>query len=237
MLTLSDVLLRLAMAMIMGGAIGVERETHELAAGLRTMILVSLGACLFQIISVIGFKDFLSLPHTQLDPSRVAAYIVAGIGFLGAGSIFRSQDQSHLRGITTAATIWVVAAIGLACGCGLILEAAVATVLTLVVLICLRLFERFFSPRKSERNCIFSIKADTSSLLSTLYETCSRFNATVVTIEVAHKSDSDAITLLCRGYESAIWPHVADALRGIPGVQDVRMDLQSVTPKMNHDWH
>ena len=115
-LSWEELLLRLALAAGLGGAIGLERELREREAGLRTHTLVSLGAALFTIAGAYGFRDF----HNSFDPTRIAAQIVTGIGFLGAGAIIR-QGLS-VRGLTTAATLWVVAAIGLATGAGLLVE-------------------------------------------------------------------------------------------------------------------
>jgi putative Mg2+ transporter-C (MgtC) family protein len=119
--------------------IGLEREFREREAGLRTHLLVSLGAALFTIVSAFGFHDVLTHdPNAivRLDPSRIAAQIVSGIGFLGAGAIIR-QGLS-IRGLTTAATLWVVAAIGMACGAGFYSVAIITTVLALVALWPLR---------------------------------------------------------------------------------------------------
>src|SRR5581483_2502670 len=101
----------------------------------------SLGCAMFTIISAYGFSSFLGENHVQVDPSRIASYVVAGIGFLGAGAIFRQQDKEKVKGLTTAAAIWVVAAIGMACGTGMLWEAVALTVLTLIVLIALRYAE------------------------------------------------------------------------------------------------
>jgi len=109
MIPLSTTLLRLGLALIFGIAIGIEREYRAQPAGMRTMALISLGTCLFMLISLFGFEDLQGLPHMQLDPSRVASYVVAGIGFLGGGSIFLNQAKDRVRGLTTAATVWVTA--------------------------------------------------------------------------------------------------------------------------------
>jgi putative Mg2+ transporter-C (MgtC) family protein len=111
-------LLRLALAAVLGGAIGLERELDEKSAGLRTHILVSLGAALFTLVSAYGFHDFLTAGGAvvRADPSRIAAQIVTGIGFLGAGVIFRQGFS--VRGLTTAASLWMVAAVGMAAGAG-----------------------------------------------------------------------------------------------------------------------
>jgi putative Mg2+ transporter-C (MgtC) family protein len=120
-----DMVLRLVMAGVIGGVIGFEREQAEKPAGLRTLLLVCVGSALFTIGSLYGFG-------VLSDPSRVAAGIVAGIGFLGAGTIIRGDGA--VVGITTAATIWSVAAIGLAVGAGLYLVAAVTGVVVLIAL-------------------------------------------------------------------------------------------------------
>ena len=134
-----EVVLRLALAAVLGAAIGVERELREREAGLRTHLLVSLGSALFTIVSAYGFHAFLASGASvvRADPTRIAAQIVTGIGFLGAGAIIR-QGLS-VRGLTTAATLWVVAAIGLAAGAGYYSAAVATTVLVLVSLWPLRI--------------------------------------------------------------------------------------------------
>jgi putative Mg2+ transporter-C (MgtC) family protein len=134
-----QVVARLGIAALLGCAIGVERELRDREAGIRTHLLVSLGAALFTIISAFGFHEFLASGASvvRADPTRIAAQIVTGIGFLGAGAIIR--EGLSIRGLTTAATLWVVAAIGMACGAGWYWAAVVATLLTIVALGPLRL--------------------------------------------------------------------------------------------------
>jgi putative Mg2+ transporter-C (MgtC) family protein len=133
-------MLRLIVALALGAVVGLERERQERAAGLRTVTMVSLGSCLFTIVGAYGF------PNT--DPSRVAAQIVTGIGFLGAGTIFLRKDL--VRGLTTAATIWTVAAIGMAAGTARYFEAAFTTLLILAVLMVLKPIEKRFFKRPNE---------------------------------------------------------------------------------------
>ena len=135
-----DLMIRLLVALILGGAIGLERERQERAAGLRTVTMVSLGSCLFTLLSAYGFD------HT--DPSRVAAQIVTGIGFLGAGTIFLRKDL--VRGLTTAATIWATAAIGMAAATAQYFEAVFTTLLVLAVLMVLKPIERRIFKRPEE---------------------------------------------------------------------------------------
>jgi putative Mg2+ transporter-C (MgtC) family protein len=123
--------LRLLLAAVLGGAIGWQRERAGKPAGLRTHMLICIGSAVFTVVSIYAFKG---LPGGAADPSRLAAGVVTGIGFLGAGAIiFRSQD-GYIAGLTTAATIWVVAAIGVAVGSGLYVASIVTTVIVLIVL-------------------------------------------------------------------------------------------------------
>jgi putative Mg2+ transporter-C (MgtC) family protein len=121
----------LGVALLLSGAIGLEREIRQKDAGLRTHTLVGIGAALFVLLSKYGFTDVLESRLVVLDPSRVAAQIVSGIGFLGAGLIFVRRDS--VRGLTTAASIWVTAAIGATAGAGLLTLATLATGIYMVV--------------------------------------------------------------------------------------------------------
>src|SRR6476646_12264636 len=134
-----EVSFRLGLAAVLGGAIGVERELRDREAGIRTHLLVSLGSALFTLVSAYGFHEFLTSGDAvvRADPTRIAAQIVTGIGFLGAGAIIR--EGLSVRGLMTAATLWVVAAIGMACGAGYYWPAAAATALTLLALWPLRI--------------------------------------------------------------------------------------------------
>ena len=133
-LTWQHELLRLSIAAGLGGAVGLERELREREAGLRTHLVVCVGSALFTLVSAYGFHDFLVNGGSlvRADPTRIAAQIVSGIGFLGAGAIIR-QGLS-VRGLTTAATLWLVAAIGMACGAGYYDAAIIATGGALVTL-------------------------------------------------------------------------------------------------------
>jgi putative Mg2+ transporter-C (MgtC) family protein len=126
-----EMVLRLLLAVVLGGIVGWERQMAKKPAGLRTHLLVCIGATLFTLASIYGFEGG--------DPSRVAAGIVAGIGFLGAGTIIRS-GEGILIGLTTASSIWAIAAIGMVAGAGLYILSAVGTA---VMLIALRIFKRF----------------------------------------------------------------------------------------------
>jgi putative Mg2+ transporter-C (MgtC) family protein len=131
--------LRLVVGLVLGAIIGFERELHRQPAGFRTHSLVSLGAALFTVVSAHGFVGPL------VDPTRVAAQIVSGIGFIGAGTIL--QYRGSIRGLTTAASLWSVAAIGTAAGAGLLVMAVVGTTLILIVLSFLDRVEAYATRR------------------------------------------------------------------------------------------
>jgi putative Mg2+ transporter-C (MgtC) family protein len=132
----ADLIVRLLAAVVLCGVIGFERSTRDEVAGLRTHALVGLGAALFTLVSAYGFAEFATAHAQQPDPTRIAAQIVSGIGFLGAGAIIRQGVT--VRGVTTASSLWIVAAIGMAAGAGFFLGAIVTTLLVLVVLVLLR---------------------------------------------------------------------------------------------------
>jgi len=137
-----EVVLRLFVASLLCGAIGFERETRDQPAGFRTHILLGLGAALFTLVSAYGFEPFtraaLEGGGLQFDPTRIAAQIIAGVGFLGAGAIIRQGRD--VRGLTTAASLWAASAIGMAVGAGYLFGAAAATILAVATLYTLRRF-------------------------------------------------------------------------------------------------
>ena len=146
-LSWGQIALRLVVAAVFGGVIGAEREMKGHDAGIRTNLLLALGAALFGVISVGGFESLVAgrnATNVSLDPTRVASYVAAGVGFIGGGAIIKSDE--HIRGLTTAASLWLVAAIGLAAGLGLWAGAVLATAIGLAALLAERaagLVERF----------------------------------------------------------------------------------------------
>ena len=127
-----EFILRIFVAALLGGAIGLEREYRAKEAGLRTHFLVALGSALFMVVSAYGFEGAMHTPEHRCDVSRVAAQVVSGIGFIGAGTIIFHKSENVVRGLTTAAGLWVTAAIGLACGGGMYILSIASTVLVLV---------------------------------------------------------------------------------------------------------
>lgn len=139
MLSAYSIFIRLLLSVFLSGLVGLERQFHRRTAGLRTHILVCLGSCLIMLTSIYVFDIFKGV--TSVDPARIAAGVITGIGFLGAGAIIRSGEA--VKGLTTAASLWIVAGIGLAVGCGFYLAAIISSILALIVLLFLRHVERF----------------------------------------------------------------------------------------------
>jgi putative Mg2+ transporter-C (MgtC) family protein len=168
-----EIVLRLTTAAALGGMIGVERERLAWAAGLRTHMLVCVGSCLVMIVSAFGFNDVLGPQNIALDPSRMAAQVVSGIGFMGAGYILTKGEV--VRGLTTAASMWTVAAIGLAVGGGLYRPAAAATVLTLGILWAAKPLEEWLQHRNHIHEIV--LRVDHGEVLLTTIEAALGYRA------------------------------------------------------------
>jgi putative Mg2+ transporter-C (MgtC) family protein len=199
--------------------VGLEREMHAQPAGLRTHMIVALGSCLIMLVSI---QMGVMIPGRG-DPARIAAQVVAGVGFLGAGAIMRSGLS--VRGLTTAACLWTVAAIGLAVGCGYWLAALVTTGLTLIALTFFQKVERRFSKGKSHRR--FSIQAkDSSSLVSQLEAILHQMNIGIQEIDIqrdlVEKKLQVAITAVCP--ENVDMDKLSQAVSALPEVEKVDID-------------
>ena len=154
--------IRLTAASMLGFALGLERELTNKYAGLRTHILVCLGACVFTLLSIYGFPTFADGDNVVVeqatgirDTARIAAQIVTGIGFIGAGTVLRNGPM--VFGLTTAATLWIAASIGMACGAGMYDVALISTVLSVAVLTIIRVFEKQILPNSSKQVKRFKI--------------------------------------------------------------------------------
>ena len=146
MINWAEIALRLTLAALFGAVIGLERERKDWAAGLRTHMMVCLGSSLIMMVSTYGFSDVLGNKNITLDPSRIAAQVISGIGFIGAGTILFLR-QGIVRGLTTASGLWTVAGIGLATGGGMYFAAALATVAAVIILWALQPVEKILSDR------------------------------------------------------------------------------------------
>lgn len=182
----SDILSRLATAAFLGAAVGLERERKEWVAGVRTHTLVAMGAALAMIVSTYGFADVLGKDGYMLDPSRIAAQVISGVGFLGAGTILFLR-QEVIRGLTTAAALWSVAAVGLAAGSGMYTAALAATFLILFVLAGIKWIEqKWFNKQDAQaievfiqRGALLTV-SDLESILHKHHIIIKRFTSTAV---------------------------------------------------------
>lgn len=177
---LTDFILRLLAATVMGAVIGLEREYHAKEAGVRTHLLVALGSCLFMILSIYGFDFMLEYDNVSFDPSRIAAQVVTGIGFIGAGTIIFQKQV--VRGLTTAAGLWVTAAIGLACGNGMFWLALITTA---IVLISLGLINVYL-PYLSQKEHTVTFLVEDYTVLTEVMENLHKEKITVLNYEL-HK--------------------------------------------------
>ena len=215
------VLLRLAVAAALGGAIGLERELRERQAGLRTHLVVCVGSALFTLVSAYGFRDFLvhggSLVRT--DPTRIAAQIVSGIGFLGAGAIIR--HGLSVRGLTTAASLWLVAAIGMAAGAGYYDAAVIATLGALITLGPLRIvaYRAVHRYRPEVERLLVEIPAGGSP--GPVIDAVEHRGGRVVSLEITQEGDrrSVAVDVELRGVAA---PAIVADVGEIDGVLEVR---------------
>lgn len=144
-----DMIFRIILSVVLGFIIGLEREITNKSAGLRTNILVCVGSCLFTILSLYGFSNALSI-YPMGDPARVAAQILTGIGFIGGGTVLR--HGTSIYGLTTAATLWVTASVGMACGCGKFSIAILCAIVSVAILTLIRIFERNCIPKTQKNN-------------------------------------------------------------------------------------
>ena len=195
LISFTEVLLRLFTAAVLGAAIGLERERNEWAAGLRTHTIVSIGSALTMIVSMHGFGDVMNKEGIDLDPSRVAAQVISGIGFLGAGTILFLK-QEIVRGLTTAAAIWSVAAIGLAVGGGMFMASIVATFLILFVLAGIKWVEKKYLDRGAVKSLAVTIKAGAEIGVSTFESIMNKYHIKIMQLTVKYNRDTSMELLI-----------------------------------------
>jgi putative Mg2+ transporter-C (MgtC) family protein len=219
MLNNVELILRLLLAAVLGSVIGFERERLSWAAGLRTHMLVCVGSALIMIVSAFGFADVLGKPQVVLDPSRIAAQVVSGIGFLGAGSILMRGEI--VRGLTTAASLWSVAAVGLAVGGGLYVAAVAATVIVLVILAGIKPLERRFITVKQRRQVTMIVERGAMTFHS-LHDELGAASPRVKQFVMQQSDDSpelDEVMITLSRVSSLEYEAICGTLRQLPGVQ------------------
>lgn len=224
MLPWYEILLRLFLACVLGGLVGIERERKEWTAGLRTHMLVCLGSALFMMVSSFGFEDIRTAEGVSLDPSRVAAQVVSGIGFLGAGTILFLKGGEVIKGLTTAAGLWTVSGIGLACGGGMYIAAALTTGLVLIILALIRPYKnkiiRTFSSKsiRLKTNDNFAI-TDLQTVLKN-----EGLDYSHITIEHSHDKQTNIIHLFFnRKANTDALLKASQAFKHLDGITDTKI--------------
>ncbi|MBR3120179.1 MgtC/SapB family protein [Oceanobacillus profundus] len=178
---------RLLVALVLSGLIGFEREINNHSAGFRTHILVGVGACLMMILSLFGFSTFNEVnDNIRFDPARIPSYVISGIGFLGAGTII--VYGGTVRGLTTAASIWAVAGIGLVVGSGMYSVAIFTTLIILISLIFLNHIERIF-PR-SRTTTFIELVVDETIQINQVVEVIEKQQFSITNIEIIRQESS-----------------------------------------------
>jgi len=212
---------RLIFSAALGSVIGVERERLSWAAGLRTHMLVCVGSTLIMIVSAYGFEQVTG-SGIVLDPSRMAAQVVSGIGFLGAGAILARGEV--VRGLTTAASVWSVAGIGLAVGGGLYTPAVAATIVILIILAGIKPLERKFIGSKQRRELVIEAKRGALSL-DKLHEALGAGSARVKQFVLQQKlnnSQMDEISIMLSRVTPVQFAAIRKRLESVPGVSEVK---------------
>ncbi len=206
-------MLRLVLAVVLGSLIGLEREIHNRPAGFRTHILVSVGAALFTLVSVYGI--------TGGDPGRIAAQIVSGIGFLGAGTILR--EGANIKGLTTAASLWAVAGIGMASGAGYYVGALATTALVLVVLLFFSRLEKRLL--QSQYHVLSMELADRPGQLGAVASLLGTLEISIVTIQISEQDNGRAQLEMGLKMPPGMEVHQAvNSLAEIDGVHAIKFD-------------
>ena len=221
-----ELLIRIAATVALCGVIGLEREVRGQVAGLRTHILVGLGAALFTLVSAYGFTEFVEPNEaggfiTTVDPTRIAAQVVAGIGFLGAGAIIR--HGLAVRGVTTAAALWMAAAIGLACGAGFYLGAVAATATVLLSLIGFRtLRPRLIGSFRSDVRFV-DLVVTSEEPLSQIFALLASESISVTALHADREEEALAYRLELRIPADASLESVLPRIEQAPGVESVEV--------------
>ncbi|RZT27539.1 putative Mg2+ transporter-C (MgtC) family protein [Kribbella sp. VKM Ac-2569] len=211
----------LGLAFVLCAIIGLERQYHQKAAGLRTHTLVGMGSAVFTLVSAYGFSGVVGT-DVVVDPSRIAAQIVSGIGFLGAGVIFTRRDI--VRGLTTAATIWVSAGVGMACAAGMPVVATAVTGLHLVTILLLAPLGRIL-PTPDRRRVLAVRYHDGEGVLRTVLATATGmgFHAAILSTSLDEKPDGDRIVAVNTRFRGkAPLRDLVTALTAVPGVVGIQ---------------
>lgn len=210
---------QLLLAGVLGGLVGLERERKHWYAGLRTHMLVCIGSTLIMIVSQYGFEQIIRSGLIVLDPSRVAAQVVSGIGFLGAGTILFWKNK--IKGLTTAASLWSVAAVGLAIGGGLYLAAFITTALIVMTLALLKPVEKLFFGSSLVREIkIYTTKGFS---LDSLNNNIKSLNLVSFDIKIDHVHEKEIISFFAECDSNFDVMHLIDEIKKVPGIEHIEL--------------
>ncbi|SDK58876.1 putative Mg2+ transporter-C (MgtC) family protein [Sediminibacillus albus] len=185
-------IIRISVALLLSGLIGWEREWNNHAAGFRTHILVGVGSCLMMLLSIYGFETFMEkYDNVRFDPARIPSYVISGIGFLGAGTIM--VHGKNIRGLTTAASVWTVAGLGLVVGAGMYSLAVLTTVIILLSLIFLNRVENIFL--KKRKNLHILLIVEEGLRMESLLRIFEKFNLKIEKMEVAREDEARSVSI------------------------------------------
>lgn len=223
---LLEALVKLSVAAVLGAMVGYEREAHGEAAGFRTFILVSVGSCLIMMVSIhleTLYRGFRMESAVRVDPGRIASYALAGMGFLGAGAII--MGRSTVRGLTTAAGLWLMTAVGLAVGSGYVIPAILATVLGVFVLFSLRRARQWFN-RDAYSTIVLSF-ADSRPRFEEVEAVVRKYPFTRITFVNFHRSlekGTIVYTLNMISKEGLEWQELTEELARLPDLKDISLE-------------
>lgn len=227
---LSGELLKLVIAAFMGGIVGFERETHGQAAGLRTNVLVCTGACLLMMLSLYMPDLYREVPMTdsviRLDPARIASYAIASMGFLGAGAII--SGKGTVKGLTTAASIWLVTGIGLAIGAGYFLPALTCVILSLLVLYGFRKIKKYL-PRDEHTllTLVFDREQQHLDAVRSYLQT-QRVTINFINYYLDHRQHTLTYKLRLQAKMNVPWSQLINHLKSLDGLQQISWEEAAV---------
>jgi putative Mg2+ transporter-C (MgtC) family protein len=226
-ISLQDAVIRLVVATVLGSLIGLEREIGEQSAGLRTHALVSLAASLFMLVSIYGLGDLKSTLGISFNPTQVAAQVVSGIGFLGAGAILLRREV--VRGLTTAAALWFATSVGLASGAGMYAISLVATLIALFLLLVVKPIERRIFPQHFQQIIRVRLKdiEGISDVLSRVSTEAQQRQIHIYDMAVRQRGSGDLLLIRWRASSQVAVSQVLDITRSLPDVTSVEATLSA----------
>lgn len=221
-----EAILKFAIVICLGGLIGLEREAHGQDAGFRTFILLAVGSCLIMMVSLhieTMYRAYGAESSVRIDPGRIASYALAGMGFIGAGAII--SGRGSVRGITTAAGMWMITAVGLAVGSGYFIPAILVTFLSLFILYVLRHTKPFF--RRDMYATLILVSQDVGGQLDRIRGVIRKYRRTNIQFVSFHRRlDEEVISfrLSLRTKEDIEWPELMSELTELPGVREIALE-------------